>query len=125
MNLKDEILALGMPLTDHGAIAIALSVGRTKAVYTEIGCGTILSTIGLARGSMLLDVIYGQQEYRYVKPLLEQGRLDVGSALVRGTLDYLASNQAITSAEAQALKAIGERPDPVTSQQVTKALEGT
>jgi len=122
MTLKDEILALGMSLDDHQAVADALSVGRVKVSYTEIGCGTVLSELGLTRGNMLLDIIYGSQDYRYVKPLLEQGRLDVGSALVRGTLDFLVAGAVITTAEAQKLKALAERPDPVPLQDVSHAI---
>jgi len=123
-SLRDDILALGMPLSDHGAIAAALSAGRTRLVYTEVGHGTILETIGLAAGNALLDAIYATPDFRHVKPLLEQGRLDISSALVRGALDALTAAGVITAPHAAALKALAERPDPVSSQQVTRALEG-
>lgn len=97
---------------DTAAIAAALSVGRVKRVPTEIGNGTILETIGLTAGNALLDVINSAAEFRHVKPLLEQGRLRVDADLVRATLDALVPS-VLTADQAQALKALAEKPDPV------------
>lgn len=119
-----EIQATGLPLDDHGAIAEALSAGRKKLVVTEIGNGTILAELGIAAGNQLLDAIYNAPDFRYVKPLLEQGRLDIGSAVTQGALDALALAGACTQADADKLKALVVVPDPVTSQEVTKALDG-
>lgn len=119
-----DIQATGLPLTDHGAIAEALSAGRTKLVVTEIGNGTILAELGIAAGNQLLDAIYGAPDFKYVVPLLEQGRLDIGSTVTQGALDKLALAGACTQANADKLKALAVKPDPVTSQEVTKALEG-
>ena len=47
MITYEEILATGLPLSDHGAIADALSVGKTELVKTEIGKLTVLGTIGM------------------------------------------------------------------------------
>lgn len=125
MALKDDILAGGFDLAnrDDGAIAAALSVGRTKLVPTEIGNGSILETIGLAAGNALLDTIAAVPDFRHVKPLLEQGRLRVDSALVRGTLDSLVP-AVLTQAQADALKALAVKPDPVSANDVARALEG-
>ena len=116
MDLRAEILAACSPelLAQHDtqAIAEAVSVDRVKRVPTEIGNGTILATIGLDAGNALLDVIAGAAEYRHVKPLLEQGRLRVDSDLVRTTLDSLVP-AVLTAAQAKALKALAEQPDPV------------
>lgn len=125
MSLYDDIIAGGFDLQnrDDGAIAAALSVGRTKLVPTEIGNGTILETIGLTAGNSLLDVLNTAPDFRYVKPLLEQGRLRVDSGLVRATLDTLVPS-VLTQAQADALKNLALVPDPVSSQDVAKALEG-
>ena len=116
MALRAEILAACSPelLAQHDtqAIAEAVSVDRVKRVPTEIGSGTILATIGLDAGNALLDAISGAEEYRHVKPLLEQGRLRVDSDLVRTTLDSLVP-AVLTAAQAKALKALAEQPDPV------------
>lgn len=119
-----EIQATGLPLDDHGAIAAALSVGRTKLVPTEIGNGKILETIGLQAGNQLLDAIYNAPDFKYVVPLLEQGRLDISSAVSQGALDMLAISGACTQANADKLKALAVVPDIVSSHDVTKALEG-
>lgn len=124
MALIDEIIATGLPLIDHDAIAAALSAGRTKTVPTEIGNGMIIETIGLAAGNALLDAIYGNADFRYVKPLLEQGRLRIDSPLVRATLDGMVGAGVITQAEANALKALAVQADPVTAYDVGYALQG-
>lgn len=124
MALIDDILASGLPLDDHGAIAAALSIGRTKTVPTEIGNGLILETLGLEAGNALLDVITATPDFRHVKPLLEQGRLRIDSPLVQAALDQLAQAGVITQAEANALKALAVQPDPVTAYDVGYALQG-
>ena len=125
MTLKSEILAGGFDLAhrNDGAIAAALSVGRTKLVPTEIGTGTVLETLGVAAANQLLDAIYNTPDFRYVKPLLEQGRLRIDSAMVRATLDSLVP-AAITQINADKLKAVAVVPDVITPQQVAQALEG-
>lgn len=125
MTLRDEILALDPALLatrDDAAIAAAASAGRTRLVKTEIGNGLILETIGLASGNTLLDFLASQEDFRHVRPLLEQGRLDVSSTLVRGALDGFAQGGVITQAEADALKALAEQPDPITEYDVRCAM---
>lgn len=109
---------------EHGAIAALVSVGRTRPVTTEIGNGTILETIGLTSGGALLDAIHATPSLKYVLPLLDQGRLKVGSALVQGAIDTFVSAAVITSGEGAALKALGKEPNPVSVQQVIEALGG-
>ena len=126
MSLRDEILAGGFDLAnrDDGAIAAALSVDRKKTVPTEIGNGLVLDTIGMTVGNALLDVLNNDAEFRYVKPLLEQGRLDISTPLARAALDGLVG--VVTGFEqshADALKALAEVDDIITPQDVAKALE--
>lgn len=118
-----EIQATGLPLTDHGGIAAALSVGRVKLVPTEVGKGRIIATIGLASANALLDVIDATADFRHVKQLVENGWLDIGSPLVRATLDNLAAATVVTVAEAAALKALAVQPDPVSAWDVAFAIE--
>lgn len=118
-----EIQATGLPLEDHDGIAAALSAGRTKLVVTEIGNGTILAELGIAAGNQLLDAIYNAPDFKYVKPLLEQGRLDIGSAVTQGALDMLALAGACTQADADKLKALAVKPDPVTPLEVALTIE--
>lgn len=112
-----ELRALASTPHPTQALAAALSAGRVKLVATEIGNGLILSTIGLAAGNALLDVLNTVAEFRYVRPLLDQGRLDVSTPLVRAALDGLTTPEA-----AAALRALAERPDPVSELAVRQAI---
>jgi hypothetical protein len=125
-TLRDEIIAGGFDLQhrDDGAIAAALSAGRKKLVVTEIGLGSILNTIGFDAGNALLDALYARPEFRYVTPLIEQGRLDISSVLARSSLDALAQGGVIAQQSADALKALAEVDNPVGAQDVARALEG-
>jgi hypothetical protein len=126
MTLLDEITAKCDPdliaSRDFDAIAAAVSVGRTKPSTREIGNGTILEVLGLATGNALLDVVNTVPDFRYVKPLVEQGRLTVGSTLVQATVQSLVPMGVLTQPQADALCALGFDPDPVTALQVNQAL---
>ena len=110
---------------DTTAIAAAVNVGRVKANMLEIGNGSILNTIGIAAGNRLLDVINTVADYRYVKPLVDQGRLLIGSPLVQATVQNfttVAGGSVLTQAQADALCALGKSPDLVTELDVRRAL---
>lgn len=114
------------PLVSEGnvqAIAEIVSIGRKKLVPTECGAGTILEVLGITAGNALLDVIYNMPEFRYVKPLVEQGRLRLDSPLTIASLQALVGT-VLTQAQADALKARAELPDPIRREQVTAALYG-
>lgn len=115
----EDILALGMPLDDHGALADALSVGRTTLVKTEVGKLTIIGVIGMEAGNALLDTIDNVPDFRHVRYPLANGWLDVANPTVRDMLDMLCS-----PSDATLLKDLAVRPDSCTSQSVSKALEG-
>jgi len=121
MSLRAEILAKCSPdlLASHdaGLIAAQVSIGRKRLTPTEIGNGTIIETIGLTAGNALLDLINAAPDFRHVKPLLEQGRLRVDSPLVRATLASLVP-AVITDAQAGALMALAEVPDPASEYDV-------
>jgi hypothetical protein len=109
-------------MPDSEAIAAAMSVGRTRPSDAEIGVGMILATVGLASGNALLDALYSAPDFRHVRPLLEQGRLQVSSPLVAGALAQLVSAAVITQGEADALIALGQEPDPVSEMDVRRAI---
>ena len=119
-----EIAAIDPLLPDRNDVAIAeiLSVGRVTVRPFEIGNGLVLATIGLTSGNALLDMLTSQPDFRHVKPLLEQGRLDLSSALVRAALDGFAQVGVITQAEADAIKALAEIPNPIHYNAVSDAL---
>lgn len=127
MSLLDEINAKCSPellaSREHGEIARVVSEGRTKPSTREIGNGTILETIGLQYGNAMLDVIYSAPDFRHVKPLLEQGRLIVGSPLVVATIQGMVPG-VMPQAVADRLLALAVEPAPVSVQDVIQAMEG-
>ena len=120
----EDVIATGFSLKDHGKIAEELSRGRKKLIPVEIGKGKILETIGLASANNLLDIIDTHPDYRHVKQLLQNGWFRIDSPLARASVDALVVGGVITELEGIALKSIAEVEDVVTSQEVTKALEG-
>lgn len=117
----DPKCAAPLAARDCAALAVLLSDGRTCSNDREIGYGTILEAIGIEAGNQLIDFIQGQDDLRHVKPLLEQGRLRIGSALVQATLRAM-GDAVIAPADVETLCALGQRPDPLTAQQVAEAL---
>ncbi len=72
----------------------------------------------------LLDEINAMPNFRHVKPLVEQGRLVVGSPLVAASLGAFVAGNVITQANADKLLALGIEPAPVSVGEVVKAMEG-
>ena len=125
MITKDDILNLGLDINNHELIAKHLSSTRTKLVKTEVGNGLILDTVGLDVGNTLLDLFYTDASFRYVKPLLEQGRLDISSPLARVTLDRLVGVlPGFEQQHADALKDLAKVPDLISATEVAMILEG-
>jgi hypothetical protein len=128
MSLRDEILASGLPLDDHGAIAAALSVGRAKITSRMIGVGTILAVFGGVGGQFLDALQAAGESNRDLHWLLQsnimRGEFDVGDRASRAGMQALAAAMPPFAAGINALLALAEVPDPVSSQEVTRALEG-
>ena len=136
----EEINATGLPLTDHGAIAEALSAGRTKIISSEVGDGAISLALGVPAGPIFLlqlemvanqpitaettqesiaQIAMARQAWRS----LSRVGFDVGDSGVRAGIDMMVGTL-LTTEQAEAIKALAVVPDIVTSQDVTKALEG-
>lgn len=107
---------------DCQTLAQLLSAGRTCGNDREVGYGTIIDVVGIIAGNQLIDFIQAQPDMRHVRPLLEQGRLRIGSQLVQQSLQSFVGAGAVTQANADALCALGLQPDPLTAQQVGEAL---
>lgn len=135
-----EIQATGLPLEDHGAIADALSVGRTKIISREVGDGAIALALGTPAGPIFMlqleqsantpvteatppelvaQIAVARQAWRSINRV----GFDVGNPGVRAGIDAMVGTL-LTAEQAEAIKALAVVPDPVTSQEVTKALEG-
>ena len=125
MTLRDEILAGGFDLQnrDDGAIATALSAGRTKIATRLGGIGVVLETLGPVDGAALLDSLESTATtvpaVRWAFVLINRGELDFGSPATRAMIDQLVSSSA-----KEALLSLAEVPDIITPQQVAQALEG-
>lgn len=127
MTLRDEILAKCSPeliaSRDEAAISRALSLGRKRSNAREIGNGTILEVLGISAANAFLDVVNGNPDFRYVKPLIEQGRLLIGSALVQATVQSMVPT-VLAQGQADALCALGFEDDTVSIADIAHALEG-
>lgn len=114
--------ALQALVPDSQAIADALSAGRTRWKHTEIGVGTIIEVLGLAAANPVLDALYASPDYRYVKPLLDQGRLRLDVVAQSGMLQPLVTGGLLTQAQLDALIARAKEPAPVDEYQVRVAI---
>ncbi len=125
MALLDDIRALPAELLaarDTAQIAAALPP-VSRLVPTEIGNGTVLETLGLAVGNALLDVLHNAPDFRYVKPLLEQGRLRIDAPSARAALDGIAAAgiaAGFGAAQAEALKALADAVTPADEMTVRR-----
>jgi hypothetical protein len=98
-----------------------LSVGRTRLVRTDVGVGTILESLGLSLGNTLIDALFLAPQFRHIKPLLEQGRLRLDSAIVQSTIQGLVPDM-LTQQQADSLASLARVPDPVHVDAVSLAL---
>lgn len=105
------------------AITEILSQGRTKLVKKPVGNGDILDAIGFTAGNALLDAVYGNTDFRYVKSELERGDLDISRPIVRQALDMMAGVVAgFTQEHADVVKALAEAHDPLQLIEVSRVL---
>lgn len=135
-----EIQATGLPLDDHGAIADALSAGRTKIVSREVGDGAISLALGTPAGPLFMlsleaiantavDAAMAPEQIAQIAICRQAWRsinrvgFDVGNQGVRDGIDSMVGTL-LTQEQADAIKGLAVVLDPVSSQDVTKALEG-
>lgn len=106
---------------DVDLILSIVNQGRVGPNNRMIGNGTILAILGITEGNKLLDELNSNAMYRYVKPLIEQGRLILSSDLVQQSLQSMVPN-IISQAGADKLTAAGLEPTPVSASEVHSAL---
>lgn len=131
-TLRDEIIAKCPPellaTRDAQAIADAASIGRTRLVETKIGEAVLLNVLGPVAGAALLDRLaeLGKSAEPQLRPiyyavgLLKADKLDVGSPATRGQLDALAAAGILPASAVAVVKALAERPDPVSEYDVRR-----
>ena len=127
MITRDEILASGLSLDDHGAIAAALSVGRTKIVPTPIGIGTVLAVMAPQGGDFLnaLETMGATDaNVKWALKMIEQATFDIGHPVTRAQLEQFAQDAPALADGIAALLDVAVQDDPVSSQDVSKAMEG-
>lgn len=127
MSLRDEVhanpaCAAALVAKNFQLITHIMSVGRVKPNFREVGTGTILDVLGLTVGTAVIDAVYTVPAYKYVRPLIEQGRLHVGSPLVKAALQQLVGGEVLSQAGADALVALGYEPNPYTYAEMEDAL---
>ena len=120
--LGDPACAPFIESRDCQKLAELLSVGRTKLNNVEIGYGTILEVVGIADGNALIRNIKADTNFEFVVPLMDQGRLRIGSPVAQGAVQSFVARGWITQPQADAIKTVGRSPDPVTPMDVAAAL---
>ena len=142
MSLRDEILAGGFNLAnrDDGAIADALSQGRTKIVSREVGDGAIALALGTQAGPLFLyklkklaaTVLHDNATDAQIIPVavaqqavesLAKVGFDIGNPDVRAGLSMF-EGTLLAPEQIEAIKSLAVVPDVITAQDVAKALEG-
>jgi hypothetical protein len=125
MITRDEILATGLPLDDHGALAEALSVGRTKVVTSPIGIGTVLAAMAPSGGDFLnaLESMGAiDSNVKWALKMIEQGTFDVGHPVTRAQLQAFAVAVPTMVAGIDALLNVALVPDVVTEHDIRCAI---
>ena len=84
-----------------------------ELVPRMIGPGTIMNELGATTGAAALDALEDLAaqvpHVKWAMILMKGGGLDVGSQVVRDQIDGLVPAQIITTAQANQLKALGEK----------------
>lgn len=115
------------------AIAVALSVGRTKVVSHFASERGILERfpLGPIAGDELLAALetfagtahpMARIVGRALKFLSQPEGLDIGSSATQGLLDQLMSGGVITQVQRDGLRQMATVPDPIVREQVTEAI---
>lgn len=127
MTLLEEIQSKCSPeliaSREHGAIAEAVSAGRTRVQTKLGGIGTVLETLGPDAGAALLDGLEAQAAsipaLKWAWVLINRGELDFGSPATRAMIEVL-----VPSPAKEALLGVAVVADPVSASRIANALDG-
>ena len=117
MVTREEILASGLPLDDHGALAAALSEGRAKVASTPVGIGTVLAVMAPMGGDFLnaLEAMAPTNaNVKWALKMIEQSTFDVGHPVTRAQLEAFSVAVPEMADGITALLNVALVPDPVT-----------
>lgn len=107
---------------DCQAIADTVNINRTASNSLEMGNGTIVEILAdIDVANTLLDFIHAQSRFKYIVPLLEQGRLKISNPLVATVLNSVVPS-ILTQDQANMLIAKGFDPDLVSVSEVANVL---
>lgn len=124
IEASPTLLAL---VPDSGAIAAAMSSGRTRPAETLGGVGYVMAVLGPTEGAAVLDALNAlsgtNSVVKWAWVLINRGELDFGHATTRSMILSLVPG-VMTSAQAAALLAGAEVPDPIDEFDVRLALWG-
>jgi hypothetical protein len=130
MTLRDEILARGdlaasVAARDIGAIAVAISAGRTSVQPRMVTARAIISEC--ANGGAILDSLDQAASVNTnvkwaMKFLAQDAGIDIGNVATRMLIDGLVTAGALTQVQGDALKHLAVQPAPVTPFEVATAL---
>lgn len=126
---NDPACAQALLERDCKAIAAIRSTGRTRYAPKGIGEGSVMSALGAVRGAAVLDALEAMTTQnnviRRAWGLLQRGALDIGDATTHEQLNQLVAGGLMTATEAAKLTALALVPDPLSVQDVARALYGT
>ena len=126
MITLNEIQATGISLTDHKAIADALSIGRTKIATAPIGVGTVLAVMAPIGGDFLntLETLGSTDaNVKWALKMIEQGTFDVGHPVTRAQLEVFASIVPSMAEGVSKLLAVAVVQDPISINEVSAVIE--
>ena len=125
----DEIAAIDLLLPERNDVTIAaiLSTGRVKTQPTPIGIGTVLAVMAPSGGEFLnaLESMGATDaNVKWALKMIEQATFDIGHPVTRAQLEQFAQDAPALADGIAALLDVAVQDDPVSSQEVSKAMEG-
>lgn len=131
-----EFAAMYSSRNDNG-MAAALSAGRTKLTETMLTERKIMSVLGIVDGEAALSSLETFCTGTPADPTLAQVHpgikrmvtwlkttgIDVGNPLTQSMLDLLGATGVLSTSSVNQLKALAVVPDPISSNQISEAID--
>jgi hypothetical protein len=134
---SDPSFAAMLAIRDDNGMAAALSIGRTKLVENMLTERGVMSTLGIIDGEAALvsletfaastptdpALLAVHPGIKRMLAWLKTTGINVGDPLTRSMLDLMESSGILTQTSTASLKMLAVAPDPVTSDQVSEAID--